>query len=242
MCIAFGMKVMVTQNVETDLDIANGARGTIVDIWLDPNEPLLALQQPLIKLKYLPVCILVKLEWMHASRLKDLEESVIPVEPTYKPYHISCQTNEGTIVTCTVHRCQFLMTTAYAFTDYCSQGQTIPAVIVDIATPPTGVSDTFVKGKKLTLCAGGLSLFNLYVALSRSSGCQTIRLLRDFVMKVFQGAHCPELLAENDRLEYLNEKTLKEWKEAVRTAEHVRRSTYIIVHLNHIESLCGKLL
>ncbi|KIM60952.1 hypothetical protein SCLCIDRAFT_123129 [Scleroderma citrinum Foug A] len=76
------------------------------------------------------------------------------------------------------------MTAAYAFTDYRSQGQTIPAVIVDIVTPPTG----------------GLSLFNLYVALSRSS--------------VFQAAHCPELLAENDRLESHNDKTLREWKEA----------------------------
>ncbi|KAG1830514.1 hypothetical protein EV424DRAFT_1315396 [Suillus variegatus] len=43
------------------------------------------------------------------------------------------------------------MTAAYAFTDYRSQGQTIPYVLVDIATPPTG----------------GLNLFNLYVALSR---------------------------------------------------------------------------
>jgi len=102
MRIAFGMKVMVTQNVKTDLDIANGAQGTIVDIWLDLNELLLALQQPLIKLKYLPVCILMKLEWTRTSRLKDLEESVIPVKPTYKPYRISCQTNEGTIVTHTV--------------------------------------------------------------------------------------------------------------------------------------------
>ena len=45
------------------------------------------------------------------------------------------------------------MTAAYAFTDYRSQGQTIPYVIVDIGSPPTGT----------------LSLFNLYVALSRSS-------------------------------------------------------------------------
>ena len=30
------------------------------------------------------------------------------------------------------------MTAAYAFTDYRLQGQTIPAVIVDIATLPTG--------------------------------------------------------------------------------------------------------
>ncbi|KIM57493.1 hypothetical protein SCLCIDRAFT_1193889 [Scleroderma citrinum Foug A] len=93
------------------------------------------------------------------------------------------------------------MTAAYAFTDYRSQGQTIPAVIGDITTPPT---------------AGGLSLFNLYVALSRSSGRLTIRLLCNFDIKIFQAAHCPELLAENDRLESHNDKTLREWKEAGR--------------------------
>ncbi|KAF8546656.1 hypothetical protein OG21DRAFT_1364943, partial [Imleria badia] len=66
------------------------------------------------------------------------------------------------------------MTAAYAFTDYPgrSQGQTIPAVLVDIATLPSG----------------GLSLFNLYVALSRSSG-------------------------QNDRINELDKKTLRWWKE-----------------------------
>ncbi|KAJ7621444.1 hypothetical protein FB45DRAFT_753768, partial [Roridomyces roridus] len=43
------------------------------------------------------------------------------------------------------------ITAAYAFTDYRSQGQTIPMLMVDIASPP----------------CGALSLFNLYVALSR---------------------------------------------------------------------------
>ncbi|KAJ7024605.1 hypothetical protein C8F04DRAFT_888544, partial [Mycena alexandri] len=49
-----------------------------------------------------------------------------------------------------------------------SQGQTLPYVIVDIGTPPTG----------------GLSLFNLYVALSR----------------------------KDDRLEELNKKTQEWWR------------------------------
>ncbi|KIJ05456.1 hypothetical protein PAXINDRAFT_21291 [Paxillus involutus ATCC 200175] len=85
---------------------------------------------------------------------------------------------------------------AYAFTDYRSQGQTILSVLVDIATPPTG----------------GLNLFNLYVALSRSSGRSTIRLLRDLDVKLFQASHTPELLAEDDRIEELNEKTKMWWK------------------------------
>ena len=104
---------------------------------------------------------------------------------------------EGKAITRTVKRRQFPMMPAYAFTDYCSQGQTIPAVLVDIATPPTG----------------GLNLFNLYIALSRSSGRSTIQLLRDFDDKLFQATHQPELLAEDDRLEELNGKTLTWWKE-----------------------------
>ena len=87
------------------------------------------------------------------------------------------------------------MTAAYAFTDYRSQGQTIPYVLVNIASPPTG----------------GLSLFNLYVALSRSSGRSTIRLLRDFDDEIFKATHDPELLAEDDRLERLNELTKQWW-------------------------------
>ncbi|KIM58202.1 hypothetical protein SCLCIDRAFT_128769, partial [Scleroderma citrinum Foug A] len=85
------------------------------------------------------------------------------------------------------------VTPAYAFTDYRSKGQTIPHVIVDIANPPTG----------------GLSLFNLYIELSRSSGRSTVRLLRDFDAKVFLAAHSAKLIAEDDRLRVLDTETKK---------------------------------
>ncbi|KAG1739555.1 hypothetical protein EDB19DRAFT_1635769 [Suillus lakei] len=51
--IAIGMKVMVTQNIETDLDITNGARGTIVKIVLHPDKPVID-NKSLVTLKYLP--------------------------------------------------------------------------------------------------------------------------------------------------------------------------------------------
>lgn len=38
MVLAIGMQVMVTFNVATDLDLANGARGRVVDIVLDSRE------------------------------------------------------------------------------------------------------------------------------------------------------------------------------------------------------------
>ena len=61
------------------------------------------------------------------------------MEPASYTYRINCLgSSEGNVITRTVRRRQFPMTPAYAFTDYRSQGQTLAAVIVGIATPPTG--------------------------------------------------------------------------------------------------------
>jgi len=57
--------------------------------------------------------------------------------------------------------------------------------LLDIASPPTGM----------------LSLFNLYVALSRSLGRSTIRLLGDFNEKLFQSSHNTRLLDEDEGLD-----------------------------------------
>ena len=65
-------------------------------------------------------------------------------------------------------------------------------VIVDTARPP--------KDR--------LTLFNLYVVLSRSSGRDTIRLLRDFDDEVLLVPHAAEMQQEDDRLEKLKENTI----------------------------------
>ncbi len=75
----------------------------------------------------------------------------------------SYETSAGKKTNHTVCRRQYPVTTAYGFIDYHSQGQTSPNVLTDIATPPLGT----------------LTLFNLYIALSRSSERETIRLLWD---------------------------------------------------------------
>ncbi|KAG2030986.1 hypothetical protein BDR03DRAFT_820266, partial [Suillus americanus] len=74
--ISIGMKVMVMQNIETDLDITNGARGTIVKIVLHPDEPVVD-DKSLVTLKYLPAYILVKLNRTCALQLQGLEGSMI---------------------------------------------------------------------------------------------------------------------------------------------------------------------
>ncbi|KAJ7246448.1 hypothetical protein C8J57DRAFT_1360503 [Mycena rebaudengoi] len=61
------MKVMVTDNIETDLDLTNGARGEIVDIVLDPDEPPIG-DDPIVHLTKLPAYILVKLSRTRATQ------------------------------------------------------------------------------------------------------------------------------------------------------------------------------
>ncbi|EIM80931.1 uncharacterized protein STEHIDRAFT_32714, partial [Stereum hirsutum FP-91666 SS1] len=59
--IAIGMKVMVTTNVETDLDIANGARGTVVGVVLHQGETGVA-SGDTVTLQHMPAYILVRLD------------------------------------------------------------------------------------------------------------------------------------------------------------------------------------
>ncbi|KAI0076306.1 hypothetical protein K474DRAFT_1645141 [Panus rudis PR-1116 ss-1] len=194
--IAKGMKVMVTLNVETDLDIANGTRGEIVDIILDPEEPPLQTSGYIVKLTKPPAYVLVKLDWTRLPPLNGLPPGVVPIEPAKKSFTIHVpSSSSSTPIKKTVSRRQLPITPAYAFTDYRAQGQTITNVIVDIATPPSSE----------------LTLFNIYVALSRSSGRQTIRLLRDFDTSVFTRPLDERLREEDERLQRLNENTKVWW-------------------------------
>ena len=189
--LARGLKVMVTTNIETDLDVTNGARGEIVDIILHPDEDVDE-ESPVVKLKYLPSYILVKLHRTRASALEGLGECIIPIEPAMVKMQIRMPTDDGNkTVTRTVTRRQYPMTSAYAFTDYQAQGQTIVYLIVDIAKPPYG----------------RLSLFNVYVALSRGVGRNNIRLLRDFDEEILMQGQVKELVDEDKRLEDLDRDT-----------------------------------
>jgi len=201
--LAIGMRVLVTLNIKTELDLANGAKGTIVGIILHPDEEVTP--SPTVVLRYTPICILVKLDRTRMSKLPGLDDRVIPIEPAKKSFTISYSAEirdrdshdvQLTKIQKTVQRRQFPITGAYAFTDYRSQGQTFKSVIVDLAKPPTG---------------GDLSLFNIYVALSRSSGRNTIRLLREVDETMLYKSIDHQLTLEDERLHRLNEETMNWW-------------------------------
>ncbi len=193
--VAIGMQVMVTSNIQTDLDLANGARGEVVDLVLHPDEPPVG-DGCVVHLQHLPAYILVKMHRTRAAQLDELEVGVVPVEPMESRMKIELTVPGQPALNRTVVRRQFPITAAYAFTDYRSQGQTIPAVIVDIMSPPGPQK---------------LSLFNLYVALSRSSGRDTIRLQRDFEDTVFMQQHDPDLLKEDEKLDKDDRDTQAWW-------------------------------
>ena len=188
------MKVLVASNLETDLDVMNGASGEVVDIILHPEEPTFRTES-IVKLRYLPLYILIKLTRTRALRVQGLLDAVIPVEPMDMNMKIQVQTADGQFIPRTVYRQQYTITPGYAFTNYRVQGQTIPHVIVDIASLPSR----------------HLLLFNLYVALLHSSGQSTIRLLRDFEDNLFIKPHDALLIEEDERLDKLDEKTKEGW-------------------------------
>ncbi|SRR6266404_3395225 len=190
--LSVGMNAMVTINVETDLDIANGSRGQILLIALHKE-----LQQIrsgcVVTLSKPPVFALVKLQSTKSGELPGLGEGVIPITPIERSFTIIDRKEKKT-----VSRKQLPLTPAYAFTDYRSQGQTIDKAIIDIATPPSG----------------GITAFNIYVALSQSRcrGRDGLRLLRDFDEKLFTTHPSQFLQVEDERLEALDKNTKQMWK------------------------------
>ncbi|KAF5393247.1 hypothetical protein D9757_000682 [Collybiopsis confluens] len=125
--MVIGVKVLVTRNIETDLDITNGARGEIVDVILDPREPEPPEAAEVVELKNVPVYILVKMSRTRAERLEGLEENVIPIEPTSQTMRLTLRQGKKTVMR-TAKQSQFSMAPAYAFTNYRSQGQTLPYI------------------------------------------------------------------------------------------------------------------
>ena len=187
--IVKGMKAMILMNISTDSDLANGSRGIIEDIILDPREGE-PTRSSSICLRYPPAVILFRPLFGRNQKFPGLPVGVVPIFPTCRRFKIGGRSGVF------IDREQYALTPAYAFTDFKSQGQTIESVIVDLARPPSG---------KLTG-------FNSYVALSRSRGKSTIRLLRDFDEKLFTVHPNEHLRREDVRLDNLEKETMDRYE------------------------------
>lgn len=189
--LAKGISVMVTYNIETELDIANGTRGVIERILIQDNtiDPILSDAATLV-LTNPPMCVLVRLSRTKVSAISGLEAGVVPIVPIRTKLPVTLPGGKSV----TIWHEQVPLTPAYAFTDYRSQGQILPYVIVDLATPPYGA----------------FTPFNAYVALSRSRSRETIRLLQDFNPKLFTTPLDENLINEDKNLADFDEATKRE--------------------------------
>jgi hypothetical protein len=188
--VAIGMEAMVTLNIATEADLANGSRGKIKDIVLDPREALCNTdvgKDGVVWLQYPPAMVLFEPYHHEFQPFPGLEPGLIPIFPSELSFGISYRGNSSTKVI----RQQYPLSAAYAFTDHKAQGQTIQYVIVDI-------------GKTVIF---PVTPFAAYVALSRSRGRGTIRLLRDFDDTIFTRHPSEALRREDERLDWLAQET-----------------------------------
>ena len=97
--LAIGMEVMVTFNVAMDLDLANGARGHIVDIVLNEREEAPNERTHYMRLRYPPLYVLVSMNRTKANALEGLEAGVLPVAPLTRTFVVTMPNQK---------RCRFL--------------------------------------------------------------------------------------------------------------------------------------
>jgi len=151
--IAKGMKIMVTLNLATEADLANGSRGIVEDIVLDPRERVSSEEigdDGTVWLQYPPAMILFRPFHYEFEQFPGFEPSLIPIFPTEVTFNIHYKNNPNT----QIHWHQLPLCTTYMFTDHESQGQTIKYVIIDISLTKKFPVDPFAA----------------YVALSCSYG------------------------------------------------------------------------
>jgi len=106
--------MIMTGNVETDLDLTNGTSGDIVEIMLHEDEEPYG-DKTVVKLKHLPRFVLVKLTRKRAPRLVGLEGGEIPVELRPTTYNVAIPLKKGGNTEHSFKRRQFPLTTAYSF-------------------------------------------------------------------------------------------------------------------------------
>ncbi|KAF8640291.1 hypothetical protein AX16_010186 [Volvariella volvacea WC 439] len=189
--LSVGMQAIVTLNISTEAEMANGTRGTIADIILDPREPNHK-QDDIVNLQFPPAMLLFKPDTCLSNvTFEGIPDGLIPIFPHKQRVTLVGRNKERT----RIERRQYPITGGYAFTDYKAQGQTIPYAIIDLGKVPSG----------------RLTGFNAYVALSRGRGREYIKLLRPFEHKLFTHHPCQHLYKEDQRLSSLDYKTLAKW-------------------------------
>src|SRR5260370_40531936 len=107
-------------NINTDMEVLNGAKGEMVQIWVDTQEEGNT-ESSVQELKYPPSCILIKMEHFQQGQSEGMEALTYLVFLVVKSIEIMMgkgQKHE-------VEHWQVTLDGTYAFMDYSAQGQTM---------------------------------------------------------------------------------------------------------------------
>jgi len=111
--VAIGMKAMVVLNIATEADLANGTRGTVEALVLDPRVHHTPPDEDgCIRLRYPPPVIYFKPDMPTTVTFEGLPEGIIPISPSLVAFNVE---GEGGKVK--LERRQLALVPGYAFTD-----------------------------------------------------------------------------------------------------------------------------
>ena len=208
-----GMPCMILANMCSTLGLVNGARGSAVEVVLDPNgrpipvstsaitvspntivsiAELFALDDIHILCTKPPRCVLFRPFRPRKHRFDGLDEDLIPVFPI---------TRSITIKNSSIRRTQVPMCAAFSLTDYKVQGQTLTEAVLDLK------DDSSIGGQD-----EHRKFCSRIVQLSRLRTSAGLHLLRHIEMSDVCFQPHPDLLLEMDRLQTLEAQTLAAWE------------------------------
>jgi len=137
-----------------------------------------------------PRCILFQQSRNRGTHFNSLEDGTIPIFPTERSI---------TIKSYSIRRKQVPLCTAFAVTDYKSQGQTFSDAILDLETNHKKGQDSHRK-----FCS-------FYVQLGRLTSSKGLHLLKKIDISDITNKPHPDLVAETKRLQDLETQTLARW-------------------------------
>jgi hypothetical protein len=194
------MPIVLKHNIATELGLSNGSRGVLVDVKLDPREPVLPTWQPLDtepvvhRLAYQPLALLVR--FPNCKLTTPLEPSlsmdpkvvaVRPMKRLFKYILNPTQPDKTKRKIMRIQRLQFPVYPGYAVTVHGAQGESLDGMISDLDTGLKGVTASIAQ----------------YVILSRPVDKTCISLLKEVKYEDLCHPPDPQLLHEQHRLELL---------------------------------------
>jgi ATP-dependent exoDNAse (exonuclease V) alpha subunit len=172
-----GMRVMITENVAIGANVVNGAEGVLKDIKYEEDH----------EGRRFAVCAYVHISGCCLAA-PGLEPEVVPIVPVKTSFQYS-QVGHAPF---SISRTQLPLLPAYAYTDYKSQGRSLPLVLLDL----TGCN----------------TLQSLYVMLSRATSLQNLAVIRWFSPAIISKRLSAEFRSEFERLQLLDMQTETEFE------------------------------